>query len=84
MLQVVDNATLVKREKEMRDKALAERQNDGVILGLTSHLRHCWDAARRAKKPIENIMLRALRQRNGEYEADKLQQIHQQGGLIFI
>tara|TARA_R100000231_G_scaffold47840_2_gene40970 strand:- start:13365 stop:15410 length:2046 start_codon:yes stop_codon:yes gene_type:complete len=80
MLQVVDNATLVKREKEMRDKALAERQNDGVILGLTSHLRHCWDAARRAKKPIENIMLRALRQRNGEYEADKLQQIHQQGG----
>ena len=80
MLQVIDNATLVKREKEMRDKALAERQSDSVVLGITSHLRACWDAAKRAKKPIENIMLRGLRQRNGEYEADKLQQIHQQGG----
>jgi hypothetical protein len=37
-------------------------------------LRQCWDAARIAKKPIENIMLRAMRQRNGEYEADKLSQ----------
>jgi hypothetical protein len=33
-----------------------------------------------AKKPIEQEMLRALRQRNGEYEADKLKQIRDQGG----
>ena len=80
MLQVIDNATLVKQEKELRDKALADRQADSVVLGLTSHLRLCWDAAKRSRKPLETIMLRALRQRNGEYEADKLQQIHQQGG----
>jgi len=80
MLRVVDNATLRKQEQEAIDKELAARQNDRVILGLTGHLRACWDAARQAKKPIENIMLRALRQRNGEYEADKLAQIHEQGG----
>lgn len=80
MLRVVDNATMRKREKEALDKELAARQNDSVVLGLAAHLRACWDASRQAKKPIENIMLRALRQRNGQYEADKLKQIHAQGG----
>ena len=80
MLRVVDNATLRKMEKAAVDKELAARQNNKVVLGLTAHLRACWDAARQAKKPIENIMLRALRQRNGQYEADKLKQIHEQGG----
>ena len=80
MLQVVGNAELRKREKEATDKELAARQNNAVVLGLSGHLRHCWDAARQAKKPIENIMLRGLRQRNGEYEADKLRDIHEQGG----
>jgi hypothetical protein len=40
----------------------------------------CWDVAKIAKKPIEDEMLRALRQRNGQYEPDKLQQIKAQGG----
>ena len=80
MLQVIGNAELRKREQEVLDKELAARQNDSVVLGLAGHLRHCWDAARQAKKPIEHIMLRGLRQRNGEYEADKLRDIHEQGG----
>ena len=80
VLQVIGNEDLVKKEKEQIDKALEERQNEPLILGLASHLRKCWDAARQAKKPIENIMLKGLRQRNGEYEADKLNQIKQQGG----
>jgi hypothetical protein len=76
----MDNEALRKQEKAQTDKDLEERQNEPLILGLASHLRECWDAAKRAKKPIENIMLRGLRQRNGEYEADKLNQIKQQGG----
>jgi len=80
MLNVVSNSELRKREKEIVDKELAARQANPVVLGLAAHLRACWDAARQAKKPIENIMLRGLRQRNGEYEADKLKQIHEQGG----
>ncbi len=79
-LRVVDNATMMRQEQEAADAALAERQNQPMILGLAAHMRACWDVAQQAKKPIENIMLRAMRQRNGEYEADKLQAIQAQGG----
>ena len=80
LLRVVDNKTLAREEQERIDRELSARQNDPFILGITAYLRQCWDAARIAKKPIENIMLRAMRQRNGEYEADKLQAIKAQGG----
>ena len=79
-LRVVSNADLVRQEKEAAEAALAERQNQPVMLGLASYLRACWDVAQMAKKPIETKMLKALRQRNGEYEADKLNAIRGQGG----
>jgi hypothetical protein len=79
-LRVVNNEALNKQEKEASDAALADRQNQSMILGIAGYIRGCWDVAKQAKKPIETKMLRALRQRNGEYEADKLQGIKQQGG----
>lgn len=79
-LRVVSNADLAKQEQEATNRALQERQNQPVILGLAGYLRQCWDVARLAKRPIEYKMLAAMRQRNGEYEADKLQQIRAQGG----
>ena len=79
-LRVVNNSDLAKEEKAASDKALQDRQNQPVILGIAGYLRSCWDAAQMAKRPIEHEMLRALRQRNGEYEADKLKQIRMQGG----
>ena len=79
-LRVVSNTELSRQEREATDRALQERQNQPVILGLASYLRGCWDRSQMAKKPIEQIMLKALRQRNGEYDADKLQQIRAQGG----
>lgn len=79
-LRVVSNSDLAKQEKEATNRALQERQNQPVILGLAGYLRQCWDVARLAKRPIEQKMLQAMRQRNGEYEADKLQQIRSQGG----
>jgi hypothetical protein len=79
-LRVVGTDDLARQEKDDSDRALQERQNQSVILGLTDYLRQCWDVALMAKRPIEQIMLRAMRQRNGEYEADKLQGIRAQGG----
>jgi hypothetical protein len=79
-LRVVTNSELARQEREAAERALAERQQQPVILGLTGYLRSCWDVAQMAKKPIEQEMLRALRQRNGEYEADKLKAIRDQGG----
>jgi hypothetical protein len=79
-LRVVNNEDLKRQEDAEKDRALQERQNEAYILGLSAYLRECWDAAQQSKKPIEYKMLRALRQRNGEYEADKVQQIRNQGG----
>lgn len=80
VLRVVSNDELARREREAAAQALEDRQNQPFITGLTAYLRECWDAARIAKKPIENEMLSALRQRNGEYEPSKLKAIQQQGG----
>jgi hypothetical protein len=79
-LRVVNNDDLQRQEQEQTDRALSERQNEPYILGLAGYLRECWDAAQIAKRPIEYKMLRAMRQRNGEYEADKSRQIRAQGG----
>jgi hypothetical protein len=79
-LRVVNNTDLAKQEQEATTRALEERQNQPVILGLAGYLRQCWDVAKLAKRPIEYKMLAAMRQRNGEYEPDKLQQIRTQGG----
>ncbi len=60
--------------------AAALRQQIPVLSGLASHVRNCWEAARDAKQPIERKMLKALRQRTGEYEPEKLAEIRKSGG----
>jgi hypothetical protein len=62
-----------------------ELQNQPVIQGLASHVRERWDSARVAKRKLEERMLQCLRQRNGEYDPEKAQEIAEQGGSdIFI
>ena len=80
LLRVVPNDELNRQEKMLADRALEERQAQPFILGMADYLRACWDVAQQAKKPIENKMLMAMRQRNGEYEADKMAGIRKQGG----
>ena len=58
----------------------AQLQNQPVIQGLAAHVRKRWDSARLAKRKLEERMLQCLRQRNGEYDQDKLAQIRQDGG----
>lgn len=80
LLRVVGNGELVQQEREQLERELAARQNAPVMLGITAYLRQCWDAARISRDPITDIMLKAMRQRNGEYDADKMQAIKSQGG----
>lgn len=80
VLRIVGNDELVRREKEAAAAELAARQNTPVMLGLSAYLRTCWDAAKDSKSIIETKMLKAMRQRNGEYESDKLNAIRAQGG----
>ena len=80
ILRVVNNDYLKDQEEKTALNELQERQNQPVILGLASYVRTCWEAAKDAKRPIEDIMLKAKRQRGGQYEPDKLASIRQQGG----
>ena len=80
LLRVVSSEQLDRAERDRMEQELQARQQDSVILGLSAHLKKCWDAARIAREPINDIMLKAMRQRNGEYEADKLNAIRNQGG----
>ena len=47
---------------------------------LAAHIRRCWESAKIAKQPHEQRMLDCLRRRKGEYSADKLKDIEEQGG----
>ena len=62
-----------------------ELQAQSVIQGLASHVRSRWTLAKDAKDDIEERMLQCLRQRNGQYDPDKLADIKRSGGSeIFI
>ena len=52
LLRVASNDDLDREEKERTERELQARQSDDFVLGLTAHLRSCWDSARIAKKPI--------------------------------
>jgi hypothetical protein len=67
----------LERESQKRN---TEMQATPVIQGLASHVRSRWDSSRTAKRDLEERMLQCLRQRNGEYDPDKLQEITEQGG----
>ena len=85
-LRVVDNASLVQQEQDaVVRKEMQDRQAEPLMLGLASYLKMAFEAAKNAKNPIETAMLKALRQRNGQYEPDKLASIQKQGGsTIFM
>lgn len=76
LLRVVSNADLRKQELD----AAAARQAQPMITGLSGYVSKCWETAKLAKMPIENQMLSSIRQRNGEYEPSKLNEIKKQGG----
>ena len=80
LLRVVSNTDLEKQAQAERERAAESNQANPLLTGMAGYIRTCWDAARMAKLPIERQMLKALRQRNGQYEADKLAKIHETGG----
>jgi hypothetical protein len=79
-LRVVSNDTLVKQEEAHLAREMEARQNLSYVTELAGYVRRCWDAAKLAKGPITDRMLRALQQRNGVYESARLQAIRAQGG----
>ena len=82
LLRVVPNNVLVRAEEAAR---LAERERDKrdqeqVLSSLAAYVMPLWEDAKRAKNDIRPRLLAALRQRKGEYEAEKLAEIRKTGG----
>lgn len=66
-------------------KEAETRTNQPVVQGLAGYVRTCWESAKRAKRDVEQRMLRNLRQRRGEYEPEVLSAIREQeGSEIFM
>ena len=78
-MRLVGNDELEKQRREQRREA-ESRQAQPHILALSGELRRKWEVAKNAKREAEQDMLRDYRQRNGEYDPDKLAEIRKQGG----
>jgi len=89
LLNVQSNADL-DEEARLAVEADAEyntvsAENTPMLDNLTTIIMDRWDKAKRAKRPIQDQMLKNLRQKNGEYEPEKLAQIKtMQGSTAFI
>jgi len=55
-------------------------ENSEFLDGLSALIATKWEKAKRAKKPIQDQMLKNLRQKKGDYEAAKLAAIKSMGG----
>lgn len=66
--------------EEQARRDAQDRQAAPVVSRLAAYVRSCWEPAYQAKEPIKERILKAKRQRNGEYEPDKLAAIRASGG----
>lgn len=75
LIRVLSNSQLdaIRQKAEMQ-------QNEPEISAMAAYVRRCWEAARNAKQPVYRKMIKALRQRKGEYDPQKLNQIRSMGG----
>jgi hypothetical protein len=82
MLNVIPGSQLL-AQQEAEAKARASMEDNAnpevIISGLVRYVRKRWEDAVRAKRTVEQQMLRNKRQRKGEYEAAKLAAIKQMG-----
>ena len=86
LITVLSNDDLDRLEmEEIENSGRLGNQNKPVVLGLAAYIRSCWEAAYQAKEPHRQRMLSCLRQRNGEYDPQKLSMIQSDGGAeVFI
>lgn len=78
MLRVMNNNQVdeMKRQEDIKGGVLPNpdesKKEEQLMCELASRVRTAWDTAKRAKTDIEAQMLKSLRQKNGQYEPEKL------------
>lgn len=71
------NADMIREDQERAEPTGAREAFESRLAG---HIRRVWERNRRAKESVQNRMLKCMRQRNGEYDAETLTEIRKQGG----
>lgn len=66
-------------EQQDQDSGLAPMPRTQILSALASHIDAAWAANKSAKQPIEQELLKCMRQRNSEYDPDVLQRLNGQG-----
>lgn len=84
MINIIPGSELLAaKEAEDAERTSAEDEanngNEAVRTGLVGYVRSRWEDAVKAKRDVEKQMLKNKRQRNGEYESDKLAAIKKMG-----
>ncbi|WP_417518739.1 hypothetical protein [Marinobacter sp.] len=81
LVVVKSNAELEREEaaEVQAQREAEERQQAALESSLAGHIRQFWEVAYRHKEPIEQRMLKNLRQIAGQYSDDKLEKIKQAG-----
>lgn len=79
LLRTASNSDIEKATEEMK-RVAEEANNKPVVQGIAGYVMKCWEAARTAKQPIKDRLLKAQRARMGQYDPSKLSEIKQQGG----
>lgn len=80
-LVMVMNLDQAESWEHQQAEAIQESQNKPYISSLASHISAAWSANKTAKYPIEKILLQCMRQRNGEFDPDVLEQLRKQGEI---
>ena len=76
MMRFIPNHEL---DAQTRQEA-QQGQDQPLIQGLAAHIRTCWSTTHHNRREIEDRMIKSLRQRDGQYDAETLDLIAQQGG----
>lgn len=81
ILPVQNNAQMdAARAKSDKKLAATKANNEPLITNLAAHVKSAWESAYQAKIDVEQDMLKALRQRRGEYDPEILAEIKKSNG----
>lgn len=79
-LRVVSGAELSKNDRDAALKRAEEENVKPTMTGLAAYVTKCWEAAKTAKEPITDRLLKAQRARMGKYDPALLAEIKAFGG----
>lgn len=78
---IIPVASASQLEADALRKAAAEKaQSSPMVQALAGHVRKRWELVRNSRSAVEERLLVNLRQRSGEYDPAKLQEIRAMGG----